>query len=180
MERNSTSHNGASDWIEQAIHDVDHLRQEIAAPATGDQQLEADTEPSPELRERLEAARVTLGELTRALACHMVPMPPSPWIPPVEVCDMGQEIEASFDLPGVPRSSIRIRAANSTLFVSGERPAESARSDAIHFSERRHGPFGRAVELPCQVDAKASSAMYRDGCLTVRLPKQTENVATDS
>ena len=180
MEWESDSQAGTSHWIDQAILDVDHLRQEISSVVEADRGHGGSETLSPETHERLHAVRQTLGELTHALATHLFPASRCPWVPPMEVCDKGREIEASFDLPGVSRASIRIRAADHTLFVSGERPRGFDSPDSIHFSERMHGPFERAVRLPCQVDAKASSALYRDGCLTVRLPKQTDTVPNAS
>jgi len=180
MERETSSETRASHWIDQAILDVDHLHQEIVSESAANRNQEGNGSESPEMYERLDAVRETLGELTRAVAAHVLPVQCSYWVPAMEVCDKGAEIEASFDLPGVPRSSIRVRAAKQTLFVSGERPAESEAHDSVHFSDRMRGPFERAVTLPCQVDASAASALYRDGCLTVRMPKQAESVANDS
>jgi HSP20 family protein len=180
MERETSSEASASHWIDQAILDVDHLRQEIVSESTANRNQEGNESAAPEMYERLHAVRETLGELTRAVATHLLPVRCSHWVPVMEVCDKGAEIEASFDLPGVPRSSIRIRAAKQTLFVSGERPTESEPPDSIHFTERMRGPFERAVTLPCQVDASAASALYRDGCLTVRMPKQAASATDDS
>lgn len=180
MERAPSPGATASHWIDQAILDVDHLRREIASEPAGDHLGEGDGNASPEIRERLHAVRETLGALHRAVATHLLPRGCSPWVPTMELCDRGAEIEASFDLPGVPRSSIRIRAAKQTLYVSGERPTETGTLDSVHFSERIHGPFERAVTLPCKVDASAASALYRDGCLTVRMPKRAASVANDS
>ena len=180
MEREPASQASASHWIDQVILDVDHLCQEITSEAAGDPNQEGNEKPSPEMYQRLQGVRETLGELTQAVAAHLLPASCSRWVPIMEVCDKGAEIEASFDLPGVPRSSIRIRAAEQTLFVSGERPTESGNPDSISFSERMHGPFERAVTLPCQVDASAASALYRDGCLTVRMPKRAASAPNSS
>jgi HSP20 family protein len=60
------------------------------------------------------------------------------------------------------------------LTISGERKSETAESDKAERTERYVGKFRRSISLPTQVDSNKVTANYRDGVLTVTLPKAEE------
>ncbi len=98
------------------------------------------------------------------------------WSPPVDIFETdAQELVLQLDLPCVSRDAIDVRVEDNTLTIRAERkrPAE-LRDEQYHRQERSFGSFGRTFTLPATVDTSRIRAEYRDGVLTVRLPKREE------
>ena len=79
-------------------------------------------------------------------------------------------------VPGVPSSDIDITVLGDTLRIRGQRTEEKESEDSGEGSrwllrERRFGAFERTVSLPSVVDAENAGADFKDGVLTVTLPK---------
>ena len=72
------------------------------------------------------------------------------------------------------REDIEISLHDGTLTISGERKSESSNGEEAERTERYIGKFRRSITLPARVDANKVSASYRDGILTVTLPKAEE------
>jgi HSP20 family protein len=83
-------------------------------------------------------------------------------------------IVAVVELPGMRKEDVEISLHDGTLTISGERKREGADGDKAERTERYIGTFRRTVALPTRVDANKVSATYRDGILTVTLPKAEE------
>jgi len=99
----------------------------------------------------------------------------SGWTPPVDVSQDKEHVYIKAELPGLKREDIDISLQNGMLTISGERKEESEVREGETFrSERVFGRFHRTVSLPTQVDADRVSAAYKDGILTVTLPKAEE------
>jgi len=81
---------------------------------------------------------------------------------------------AVVELPGMRREDIEISLHDGTLTISGERKRETSNGERAERTERYIGKFRRSVTLPTRVDANKVSATYRDGILTVTLPKAEE------
>lgn len=82
----------------------------------------------------------------------------------------GYRVEAL--LPGVDAKAIEMSIAGNTLTLSGERrELEASAGQTWHRRERGAGKFMRTIELPGEIDAARVSAEYRNGVLTVTLPK---------
>ena len=74
--------------------------------------------------------------------------------------------------PGVEPASFDVSVKDHVLTISGEKSApQGVASDAFHRTERSTGRFSRSVELAAEVKAEQVTAAYRDGILTVTLPK---------
>lgn len=81
----------------------------------------------------------------------------------------------SFDMPGLEKDDIDIEVQGNTLMVSGERRFEKDTSEGVNrMVERRYGRFQRAISLPDYVKSDQVEAQYRNGVLTVALPKAPE------
>ena len=79
------------------------------------------------------------------------------------------------ELPGVPREDVSVRIENRTLTIKGERKRNSEASEgSFHRSERLFGTFVRSFALPETVNADGVNAEYKDGVLTVTLPRKEE------
>ena len=81
---------------------------------------------------------------------------------------------AVVELPGMRKEDIEISLHEGTLTINGERKSESSNGEKAERTERYIGKFRRSITLPARVDANKVSATYRDGILTVTLPKAEE------
>jgi HSP20 family protein len=97
------------------------------------------------------------------------------WFPALDMEETKDEIIVKAELPGIHKEEISLQVQADTLTLSGVRKSESETKDkTIHLVERSYGKFQRSIALPCKVDATRAKAVYEDGVLTVRLPKQEE------
>jgi HSP20 family protein len=99
----------------------------------------------------------------------------SVWSPALDVYDDKDAFSVSVELPGMKKEDINISVHNGVLTVSGERRHEQENKTGETFrSERYFGKFQRSVTLPAVVDVKNVMASYKDGILTINLPKAEE------
>src|SRR5690242_1859696 len=96
------------------------------------------------------------------------------WSPALDLYEGGDHFVAVVELPGMRKEDIDISLHDGALTISGERTRESANGDKAERTERYVGTFRRSIALPTNVDANKVSATYRDGILTVTLPKAEE------
>lgn len=96
--------------------------------------------------------------------------------PTVNVFDAGDQYTVKAELPGVDPSNVDIEVHNATLVLRGERKLSEPtdKGVAYHRHEREQGQFRRVVRLPGKVDGESAAASYRDGVLTIRVPKAKE------
>jgi len=95
--------------------------------------------------------------------------------PPVNVFDRGDAYVVKAEVPGVTPDKVEINVEDDTLTLRGERVfSEPNRDAAFHRRERGQGQFRRVVRLPGRVAADEAKAQYRDGVLTVVVPKAKE------
>jgi HSP20 family protein len=78
------------------------------------------------------------------------------------------------DLPGIERDALDISLDDNRLTISGVRALEEQNQQR---AERPQGRFMRRFGMPSTVDKKAITAEYKDGVLSVRLPKRKEQKA---
>lgn len=99
----------------------------------------------------------------------------SGWTPAIDVHQDKDHVFVKCELPGMKKEDIDISLHNGTLTISGERKSESEHKEGEWFrSERFFGKFHRSVSLPTPVDSAHVKASYKDGILTVTLPKAEE------
>ncbi len=99
----------------------------------------------------------------------------SGWSPALDVHQDKDNVFVQVELPGMKKEEIDIRLQDGTLVISGERKHEEEGKDGETFrSERDFGRFHRSVTLPAAVDGATVKAAYKDGILTVTLPKAEE------
>jgi HSP20 family protein len=96
-----------------------------------------------------------------------------PWVPAVDIKETENDLILKADVPDVDMKDIDIRVENGTLTIRGERKFESEKKDGSwHRVERSYGTFERAFTLPETVNFDAVKADYKNGVLTVILPKK--------
>ncbi len=97
------------------------------------------------------------------------------WAPALDVQENKEQFTVNLELPGLKREDISVKIENGTLVISGERKAETvSEGTEVHRRERYYGKFSRALTLPTAVAADKVKAAYKDGVLTVTLPKAEE------
>ena len=96
-----------------------------------------------------------------------------PWVPPVDIKETENELIFKADVPDVEMKDIDVRMENGTLTIRGERKFEAAKEDGgWHRVERSYGTFERMFSVPETVNAEAVKADYKNGTLTITLPKK--------
>ncbi len=93
----------------------------------------------------------------------------------IDVADHGEEFVVTADLPGFRKEDIDVTLRGERLQIRAEREESSEEGDGDEGryirKERRHESVSRSVMLPEEVDEEAVSGQYRNGVLTVTLPK---------
>jgi HSP20 family protein len=84
------------------------------------------------------------------------------------------KVVIAAEAPGLDKDELELTALGDTLTITGEKklPAEDGINYIRH--ERPHGKFRRLIDLPYSVDRDSISASYKDGVLTITLPKAEE------
>ena len=96
-----------------------------------------------------------------------------PWTPSVDILETQNELVVKADLPEVKLEDISINLENGILSLKGERKFEHKEDKAgYHRLERGYGSFARNFAIPETVDAEKVNAAFKDGVLTVTLPKK--------
>ena len=98
----------------------------------------------------------------------------SGWTPALDLYQNNDNVIAVIELPGMRKEDIEISLHDGTLTIAGERRTETPESEKAERSERYVGKFRRSITLPARVDANKVNAVYKDGMLTVTLPKAEE------
>ncbi|MCP8892425.1 Hsp20/alpha crystallin family protein [Sphingomonas faeni] len=101
----------------------------------------------------------SLGGVSRSLA----------W-PHVELGETDQDIRVTAELPGLDEKDVDISLEEGVLTLRGEKRSEVEDKDR-GYSERSYGRFERRIGLPDGIDRDRASATFRNGVLTVTLPK---------
>ena len=94
--------------------------------------------------------------------------------PPLEVVDKTDEVMVVAELPGVNKDEVEITVLGDTLTITGEKKLPAEKDVTYIRHERPHGRFRRSVDLPYAVDHTKVAATYKDGILTITLPKAEE------
>jgi HSP20 family protein len=97
------------------------------------------------------------------------------WAPALDVHEDKDNFIVRTELPGLKREDIEVSLQDGALIISGERKVEEKREGVeVHRQERFYGKFQRALTLPAPVAADKVKAQYKDGVLTITLPKTEE------
>ena len=96
-----------------------------------------------------------------------------PWSPSVDIYETGDELVLKADVPDVEQKDIDVRVENQTLTISGQRKFEQEKSGkGYHRIERSYGNFVRSFAVPNSFDTEKIAASYKNGVLSVSLPKK--------
>jgi len=124
-------------------HEMDRLFDDFFAPATGEG--------------RNAAASGQAAALVR---------------PNIDVDETDQAYRVSAELPGLTEKEVELNLRDNTLTISGEKRLErEEEKGGRRYAERSFGRFERTIPFPVEVDADRIDAVFRNGVLTVTLPK---------
>ena len=91
--------------------------------------------------------------------------------PPINIFRQGHDFAAIIELPGVTKEDLSLEVRGNTLRISGRKTAAYGGNASTHRRERIAGSFDRTVNLPVQLDPDRVKAEYREGILTLSLPR---------
>ena len=99
-------------------------------------------------------------------------MPSAVWAPRMDLTESNDAYHVQMDLPGLKKGDITVRMDDHRLLVSGERTQEATQEDGdrVH-RERYFGSFYRSIRLPMGVEEEKIKAHFKNGVLTIDLPK---------
>lgn len=98
------------------------------------------------------------------------------WLPPVNIAEDDKQYVITADLPEVNPKDVKVSLENGTLSITGERTWQKEdEGRKYHLLERSYGSFARSFALPADGDPKKVQANFKDGVLTVRVPKSDES-----
>jgi len=99
----------------------------------------------------------------------------STWAPAVDIYEGENELVVKADLPDVKPEDLDIRVENNILTIRGERTFEKKAEEKNYLRvERAYGSFARSFSLANTVNTEAIKADYKDGVLTLNVPKREE------
>ncbi len=94
------------------------------------------------------------------------------WAPAIDVEETNEAMVVRAELPGMKREDIKVKVAEDTITISGERKYETEQKDrTFHRVERASGAFQRTIVLPVSVQGDKAAASYKSGVLELVLPK---------
>ena len=110
-----------------------------------------------------------LGELPR------LDLSGAGWAPHLDMTETKESVIVKAELPGLEAKDLDITISGNTLALKGEkRQVKEEKDEHHHLLERSYGTFTRTVELPTTVAADKVKAAFKNGVLTITLPKTEE------
>lgn len=99
---------------------------------------------------------------------------PASW-PNIDVSETDTEYKVTAELPGLDEKDVELTLRENALMISGEKRDErEEKNEGRYYAERFVGRFSRTIPLPDEVDAEKVAAAFKNGVLTVVMPKNQE------
>lgn len=93
----------------------------------------------------------------------------------VDVYEAGNDLIAEMNVPGLKAEDIDVEVEDNYLRIAGKREEVQEKKEQSHYQkEIRRGSFDRVIPLPDMVEHEQVAAEYKDGVLTVRMPKRAQ------
>ncbi len=99
------------------------------------------------------------------------------WVPRVDVSEDENAIHVKAEVPGINEKDLNVTVEHGVLTIAGEKKEERREEDdkkRVIVSERSYGSFCRSITLPEAIKADEIRASFKDGILTVEVPKAEE------
>ena len=91
--------------------------------------------------------------------------------PPINIFQRADDFVAIVGLPGVNKNDLEIEAKQNTIRISGRKNIKYDEDASVHRRERIWGGFDRTIQVPIQIDPDAVTAEFKDGMLTLLIPR---------
>jgi HSP20 family protein len=89
-----------------------------------------------------------------------------------DITEQKDVVHVELEVPGMDKADITVEVHNDRLVVSGEKRTSNTRHEgSLVVTERAYGSFSRVLPLPCEVQSEGTTATYKNGVLTVNMPK---------
>ncbi len=143
-------------------------------------------EPDPTVRNARDPVAALQSDVNRAFAdfLHLVNLPMASWPAAfasgsadvrVDVEETDKEVRVSAELPGIDEEDIDVRVSDGMLMISGEKRADrKVDGNGYLLQERSFGRVERALPVPDGIDADAAEATFKNGVLTITIPKTAQ------
>jgi len=96
----------------------------------------------------------------------------SSWLPPVDISESDDQYSISVEIPGAKKEDVTVECHDNVLTIKGEKNSErEEKEEHRHYVERSYGSFSRAFTLPSDAAGDRVKATFRDGVLSVEVPK---------
>lgn len=97
------------------------------------------------------------------------------WAPAVDIAESKDNLTVNVEVPGMKKEDVKVTFQDGILTIKGERKQEKEEKDkSFHRVERSYGSFCRSFTLPTMVQGDKIKANYKDGVLSIALPKVEE------
>lgn len=97
------------------------------------------------------------------------------FLPAMDVSDDEKQYAISVELPGVKREDVHVELQEGTITIRGEKSSErEEKKEQRRYTERSYGSFSRSFRLPADADAERLDASFKNGVLTITIPKTEE------
>lgn len=94
--------------------------------------------------------------------------------PDVDVIEEDDDVRIHVEVPGMTPDDLAVTITQDTVVVRGEKKREEIEGKGVHCAERCYGPFRRVISLPVDVDREKADASFKNGVLTIVVPKSHE------
>ena len=89
-----------------------------------------------------------------------------------DIAELDDEVVVRIEVPGLEEKDLSVTVVEGQLLVRGQKRFErESRKAQYHLFESAYGAFERRLPLPCEIDSEHANARYRNGVLTIRLPR---------
>ncbi|MBE9206418.1 Hsp20/alpha crystallin family protein [Nostoc sp. LEGE 06077] len=96
-------------------------------------------------------------------------------VPAAELHETEEAIHLKLELPGIEAKDLDVQVTEKAVYISGERKSETkTEGKGVTKSEFHYGKFQRLIPLPTRIQNTNVTADYKDGILTLTLPKAEE------
>jgi HSP20 family protein len=94
------------------------------------------------------------------------------WAPKLDITDTKDALVVKAEVPGIDPKEVEVAVHDDVLTIKGEKKEEKEEKDERRYrAERSYGAFARAIRLPVPVETGKANATFKNGVLTVKLPK---------
>lgn len=98
------------------------------------------------------------------------------WTPTVNLSEKEGSFHLTAEIPGISKEDITVTVDNGIVTLSGKKETETEEKNTDYYvKETRSGSFSRSFRLPGEIDETKVDATYKDGVLTVVMPRKEES-----